>query len=136
MSNLSMIENTAAHKYEIAVPAATIPVSAKPKATITAWCIDVLVILVGIPALVFFIALGGVFALIGPWAILMGVLSIRKRLKYQGFIAGVVLFILSIAGLLLPNQTGPWCTFCGVLGLVGGLGYLAMTLLDIRKSLL
>jgi hypothetical protein len=135
MSNSSIIENTVAHKYEIAVPADTIPVSAKPKAMIIAWCIDGLVILVGLPALVFFIALGGVFALIGPWAILMGVLSIRKRLRYQGFIAGVVLLILSIAGLLLPNQTEPWCTFCGVLGLVGELGYLAVTLLDIRKSL-
>jgi hypothetical protein len=135
MSNASSIKSSAAHKKRIAVPADTIPVSARPKVGIKNWYIDFLVIVVGLPSLVFFVALGGVFALTGPWVILIGVVSIKKRARYLSFIAGVILLLLSTVGLLLPNQTGSWSTVCGLLGLFGVLGYLTMTLLDMRKSL-
>lgn len=135
MSNSSFIKSSAAHKKRIAVPAGTMPVSARPKVGFKNWYIDFLVIVVGLPSLVFFVALGGVFALTGPWVILMGVVSIKKRSRYLDFIAGVVLLFLSTVGLLLPNQTGSWGTVCGLLGLVGVLGYLVMALLDMRKSL-
>lgn len=135
MSNSSSIKSSAAHEKRIADPAGTIPVSASPKVGFKNWYIDFLVIVIGLPSLVFFVALGGVFALTGPWVILLGVVSIKKRSRYLGFIAGVVLLLLSTVGLLLPNQTWSWGTVCGLLGLVGVLGYLTMALLDMRKSL-
>jgi hypothetical protein len=135
MSNSSSIKSSAAHEKRIVVPAGTIPVSANPKVGIKNWYIDFLVIVIGLPSLVFFVALGGFFSLTGPWVILLGVVSIKKRSRYLGFIAGVVLLFLSTVGLLLPNQTVSWGTVCGLLGLVGVLGYLAMALLDMRKSL-
>ena len=135
MSNSSSTKSSAAHEKRIEVPTSTIPVSASPNVGIKNWYIEFLVIVIGLPSLVFFVALGGVFALTGPLVILMGVVSIKKRARYLGFIAGVVLFFLSTVGLLLPNHTGYLGNVCGLLGLVGVLGYLAIALLDMRKSL-
>jgi hypothetical protein len=135
MSNSFSTKSSAAREKRIEVPTGTIPISASRKIGIKNWYIEFLVIVIGLPSLVFFVALGGIFALTGPWVILMSVVSIKKRSRYLGFIAGVVLFFLTTVGLLLPNQTGSWATVCGLLGLVGVLGYLAMALLDMRKSL-
>jgi hypothetical protein len=92
---------------------------------------------VGVPALVFFIALGGAFALLGPGVIYMGILSIRKRAglgrQLLRIMTAVALGSLSLAALLAPVHTNSWCIAGSILGLFTGTIYLALTLLTMCK---
>src|SRR5689334_21770860 len=106
MSNFSLVEDMPSRRYEVAKSNATHAAQATSQTGAKSWQIEVLAIVVGIPALVFFIALGGAFALLGPRAIYMGVLSIRKRAglgkQLLRIITAVALYGLSIAALLAP----------------------------------
>jgi hypothetical protein len=86
---------------------------------------------------VFFIALGGAFALLGPGVIYMGILSIRKRAglgkQLLRIMTAVALCSLSMTALLGPVHTNPWCIGGSILGLFIGTIYLALTLLTICK---
>jgi hypothetical protein len=94
---------------------------------------------VGLLALVFFVALGGVFALLGPWVIYMGVVSIRKRsgLGWQilRIITGAALLCLSAAVLLATASARPWCIAGAILGLLAGSSYIAPVFFARRKIL-
>ncbi len=137
MSNLLVAEDAPTHKYGVPAPADTVPALVKPEETIKGWHIDILVVVVGLLALFFFVALGEVFALVGPWLIFTGVLSIRKRpssgRQLLCIVTGAGLLCLSAAVFLLPHHAGSWCAVGGVLGLLGGSGYLAATIVTMRK---
>src|SRR5689334_8325998 len=79
MPNVSIVEDTPPHTYEVATSDARRIASATSHRDARSWHIDVLVVVVGLPALMFFVALGGTFALFGPGVIYLGVLSIRAR---------------------------------------------------------
>lgn len=95
------------------------------------WCIEICSSIIGLLTLFFFLAMGGIFALLGPWVIIAGALSVRKGPAQQvwRFITGAGILSLSVMALLLPSHTGYWGTIGGMLGLLGELGYFAITLL-------
>jgi hypothetical protein len=138
MSNLLVAEDAPTHEYRVAAPTATVPALVKPEETIEGWLIDILVLVVGLLALFYFVALGEMFALVGPWLIFTGVLSIRKRpgsgRQLLRIVTGAGLLCLSAAVFLLPHHAGSWCAVGGILGLLAGLGYLAATLFTTRKA--
>lgn len=129
MFNFSFAEDTPAHKYEVEARDDMISASVTPQISIKSWHIDILIVVMGLLALVFFIAMGGVFALLGPWVIYMGVLSIRKRpglgRQILRVITGAGLLCLSAAVLLAPAPTGPWRIAGAILGLLAGSSYIA-----------
>ena len=137
MSDFSIAGNTPERTYEEDTSVDTIHAPVTSQVSIESWHIDILVVIIGLLALAFFIAMGDVFALLGPWVIYMGVLSIRKRSgsgwKMLRIITGASLLCLSMAVLLLPGHTGPWYILGGVLGLLGGSGYLMPTLITLRQ---
>ena len=110
MSNLLVAEDTPPHKYRVAAPAAAVPALVKPEVPIKGWLIDILVLVVGLLALFFFVALGEAFAVVGPWLIFTGVSSIRKRpgsgRQLLRIVTGVGLLCLSAAVFLLPHHAG------------------------------
>jgi hypothetical protein len=63
--------------------------------------------------------------------ILAGSLAATKRpgWKVLGCIAGIAFLYLGSAALFLPDYAGSWGTTGGVLGILGGLGYLSVALL-------
>ena len=138
MSNFSMVEDTPAHKYEVEALDDTISASITPHIHIKSWHIDVLIVIVGLLALFFFIALGGMFALLGPWVIYIGVLSMRKRpgpgKQLLRIIAAAGLLSLSVAALLAPDAREPWRIAGSVLGLLAGSSYLVVTFFSMRKT--
>lgn len=139
MPNFSVAEDTPAHTYEVQATDDTICASKTPQIHIKTWHIDIVVIVIGLLALVFFIAMGGMFALLGPWVIYMGVLSIRKRpgsgRRTLRIVAVAGLLCLSAAVLLVPHASRPWCITGGILGLLAGSSYLAATLFTMRKNM-
>ncbi|HEU0000944.1 MAG TPA: hypothetical protein VFQ36_08605 [Ktedonobacteraceae bacterium] len=139
MPNFSIIEDTPAHTYEGEANKDTTYASKTPQIRIKNWHIDIVVMVVGLLSLVFFIALGDMFALLGPWVIYMGVLSIRKRpgsgQQLLRIVAAVGLLCLSVAVLLVPHASRPWCIAGAILGLLAGSSYLAATLFTMRKTL-
>lgn len=139
MPNFSIAEDTPAHTYDVEATDDTTYASKTPRIRIKNWHIDIVVMVIGLLALVFFIAMGGMFALIGPWVIYMGVLSIRKRSgvgrQMLRIITATGLLCLSAAVLLVPHASRPWCIVGAILGLLAGLSYLAATLFIIRKNM-
>lgn len=137
MSHFSLVEDMPSHRYEVAKSNTIHAAQATSHTGAKSWQIEVLAIVVGVPALVFFIALGGVFALLGPGVIYIGILSIRKRAglgkQLLGIITGVALCGLSIAALLAPVHSNSWCIAGSILGLFTGTIYLALTLLTLCK---
>lgn len=95
------------------------------------WCIAICSSIAGLLALFFFLVMGGIFALVGPWVIIAGAQSVRKGPGWQvlSYITGAGLLFLSVMALLLPSHAGCWGTIGGMLGLLGELGYIAITLL-------
>ena len=136
MSRFSFVENTPAHICEVSGD--TVSASATSQTRIKIWQIEILVVLVGLVALTFFIALGGVFALLGPWMIYMGVVSIRMNpgsaRRILCIITGAGLLCLSAAVLLARGPGRPWCFTGGILCLFSGAGYLAAALFMMRKT--
>jgi hypothetical protein len=100
------------------------------------WYVSILFIFVGLPALLFFLALGGIFALLGPFVILAGIQAVKKRHGWQ------VLGVMTGGGFLLLGATTCFLPInAGLLGQIGGialpflgLGYFAITLLEMRKT--
>jgi hypothetical protein len=45
---------------------------------LTHWCIDICSSVIGLFALFFFLAMGGIFALVGPWLILVVIHVVRQ----------------------------------------------------------
>lgn len=138
MSDFSVAGDTPAHKYAVEASDDTISTSITPQISMKSWHIDMLIVVVGLPTLIFFVTMGGVFALLGPWVIYTGVLSIRKRpglgRQILRIITGAALLCLSAAVLLAPVHTGPWCFAGGILGLLAGSSYLTATLFTMRKT--
>lgn len=138
MSNFSLAGDTPPHRYRVAKSNDVHVASATSQTGVKNWHIDILVVMVGLSALVFFVALGGAFALVGPGVIYMGILSTRKRAclgrKLLRIITGAAVFFLSAAALLAPAHTGPWRIVGSILGLLASVMYLATTLLTRRKT--
>ena len=109
---------------------------AKPNAISKRWCISILIIMIGLPALLFFLATGGLCALAGPFVILMGIQTIRKRSGWQvlGIITGGCFLFLGATILLLPIHAVLSNAIGGIAVLLLGSGYLATTLFVMRKK--
>jgi hypothetical protein len=58
------------------------PVSRSPRDEFKGWFVTILIVIIGLLALFFFLSMGSVFALIGPWIILAGTLLAAKRVKW------------------------------------------------------
>lgn len=110
--------------------------SARPNAASKRWCVSILFIFVGLPALLFFLALGGIFALLGPCVILTGIQAVKKRYGWQvfGIITGAGFLFLGATTCFLPINAGLLGQVGGIAVLFLGLGYLAITLLEMRKT--
>lgn len=137
MSNVLLVEDTPPRRYEVAESNTTQVASTTSQTSVKSWQIDTLVVVVGLPTLVYFVSLGGAFALLGPGVIYMGILSIRKRTG-QGkqllrIITGAALFCLSAAALLASVHTGNWHVAGSILCLLASAMYLATTLLAMSK---
>lgn len=105
--------------------------SRTPPAELKQCCIEVCSSIIGLLTLFFFLAMGGMFALLGPWVILAGAQVVRKGPARQvwSFITGAGILSLSVMALLLPSHIGYWGTIGGLLGLLGELGCIVITLL-------
>ena len=68
--------------------------------------------------------------------ILGGSLTATKRPGWQalGFIVGIAYLYLGSIALMLPDYAGSWGTTGGVLGLLGGLSYMSITLLEVQRT--
>jgi hypothetical protein len=109
---------------------------AKPNAVSKRWCISIFIIIIGLPALLFFLVTGGLCALAGPFVILMGIQTIRKRPGWQvlGIITGGCFLFLGATILLQPMHAVLSDAIGGIAVLLLGFGYLATTLLVMRKT--
>ena len=58
----------------------------------------------------------------------------RPGWRALAFIVGITYLYLGSMALLLPDYAGSWGTIGGVLGLLGGLGYISVTLFEVQKS--
>src|SRR5205085_12286026 len=67
--------------------------------------------------------------------ILGGILSSMKGRGWQvlSFITGIAYVYLGFAALLLPGYAGSWGTVGGTLGLLAGLSYIAITIVETRR---
>jgi hypothetical protein len=68
--------------------------------------------------------------------LLAGVLAATKQPGWYvlGFIAGLAFLYLGSMALFLTGYAGSWGTTGGVLGIVGSLGYIATTVVEMRKG--
>ncbi len=70
------------------------------------------------------------------WLVLAGLLSATKRPGWHilGFLTGSAFFYLGAAASALPDYAGSWGTTGGMLAMLGGLGYVFVTLFEMRMS--
>jgi hypothetical protein len=68
--------------------------------------------------------------------ILGGTLAATKRPGWQalGFIVGTAYLYLGGIALMLPDYAGSWGTIGGVLGLLGGITYISLTLVELQRT--
>ena len=68
--------------------------------------------------------------------ILGGSLAATKRPGWQaiGFIVGIAYLYLGGIALMLPDYAGSWGTIGGMLGLLGGISYITITLLEVQRT--
>ena len=137
MNYVRFAENKTSHGQIVMKEVASGSASARSNAGIISLCFSILVMVVGLPALLFFLAMGGMFAVVGPWVILAGTLAIRKRPGWQvfGIISGGGFLFLGAATLVLPIHAGRLEMIGGVFELLLGLGYLAAPLFEMRRKL-
>jgi hypothetical protein len=136
MSNVRFAENNISQE-QIAMKYATTRSSlAKPDTASKHWCISIFIIVIGLPALLFFLATGGLCSLAGPFVILFGIQTIRKRPGWQvlGIITGGCFLFLGATILLLPMHAVLSNAIGGITVLLLGFGYLATTLFVMRKT--
>lgn len=70
------------------------------------------------------------------YLLLAGLFASTKRPGWSilGLLTGVAFFFLGIAALSIPNQAGSWGTIGGIIGVIGGLSYLGVTLFEMRQA--
>ena len=68
--------------------------------------------------------------------LLAGVAASTKRPGWRtlGFLTGIAFIYLGIAALTVPAHPGSWGILGGVLALLSGTGYIALTLLEARRA--
>jgi hypothetical protein len=68
--------------------------------------------------------------------ILAGSLAATKQAGWPvlGFLTGAAFLYLGSMALLLPDYAGSWGVTGGMLGLLAGLGYITVTLVEVRRS--
>jgi len=68
--------------------------------------------------------------------ILGGSLAATRRPGWRAlaFIVGITYLYLGSMALLLPDYAGSWGTIGGVLGLLGGLGYISVALFEVQRT--
>ncbi len=68
--------------------------------------------------------------------ILGGSLAATRRPGWRAlaFIVGITYLYLGSMALLLPDYAGSWGTIDGVLGLLGGLGYISVALFEVQRT--
>ena len=136
MNDVPIAENNISQEQSAMKYATTRSAPAKPDAASKRWCISIFIIVIGLPALLFFLATGGLCALAGPFVILMGIQTIRKRPGWHvlGIITGGCFLFLGATILLLPMHAVLSNAIGGITVLLLGFGYLATTLLVMRKT--
>jgi hypothetical protein len=112
-----------------------VPVPATPGCGLKEWCLVISSIIIGLLALFFLVSQGGIFAYVAPWVILGGTLALTKRPGWQavGLLTGAAFFYLGVAALFPANHHHGQHIACAVLGLLGGPGFIAITLFEMRK---
>ena len=58
----------------------------------------------------------------------------RPGWRALAFIIGITYLYLGSMALLLPDYAGSWGTIGGVLGLLGGLAYIGVTLFEVQRT--
>jgi|GEM_PF-6770097 len=136
MNDVRCAENNISQEQIAMKYATTRSAPAKPHTAGKCWYISIFIIVIGLPALLFFLATGGFCALAGPFVILMGVQTIRKRPGWQvlGIITGGIFLFLGATILLLPQHTVLLHAIGGIAVLLLGFGYIATTLFVMRKT--
>jgi hypothetical protein len=113
-----------------------VPVPATPYCGIKEWCMVISSIIIGLLALFFLVSQGGIFTHVAPWVILGGTLALTKRPGWQvvGLLTGIAFFCLGVAALFPPHDPHGQHIACAVLGLLGGPGFITVTLFEVRKQ--
>ena len=136
MNDVRFAENNISQEQIAMKYANTRSSPAKADAASKRWCISIFIIVIGLPALLFFLSTGGLCALAGPFVILMGIQTIRKRPGWQvlGIITGSCFLFLGATILPLPMHAVLSNAIGGIAVLLLGFGYLATTLFVMRKT--
>jgi len=130
-------EKTAVRYQVVSKGDHNVPVSEGPGDETSTWWVILFPTVAGLLALFFFLSIGGLFAVIAPWVILAGIQSAMKRKGWQfvGILTGVIFTALGIAALLVHSHGGFSGSgfIAGLMGIIGGLGYIAFMLWEMRK---
>jgi hypothetical protein len=112
-----------------------VPVPTAPRCSLKEWCVVISSIIIGLLALFFLVSQGGIFTPAAPWVILGGTLALTKRPGWQAFglLTGVAFLSLGVAALFPMGGPNGQHIACAALGLLGGPGFIAFTLLKMRK---